>query len=89
MFLDIDVAYCRDSPEFTAGEVYDFGFLWVERDIIQRTPPYHLVDRAGCHSSSFVHCVAYGQDGRVVCISEATLRVAQSVDWLSIEQKED
>jgi hypothetical protein len=34
MFHDITVAYRRGGPEFAAGEVHDFGLLWVEGDAV-------------------------------------------------------
>jgi hypothetical protein len=66
MFLDIAMTYCRGGPEFAAREVHDFGLLRVERNAVCRASAHHFVDGTGCHSSSFVYSIAYGQDGCVL-----------------------
>jgi hypothetical protein len=73
MFLDLAMTHCRCNLEFAAR---DFGLLRIEGHAVRCAPSHHLGDGIRCHGNSLVYCVAYGQDGRVICIAEATLGVS-------------
>ncbi|KAJ0129603.1 Heterokaryon incompatibility protein 6, OR allele [Fusarium oxysporum f. sp. albedinis] len=75
VFLDIAVAYYRRSPEFAAGEMHNFGLLRIKEYAILRALSHYLGDRTRCYGRRLVYCIAYGQDGHIICIAEATLRV--------------